>query len=252
MQQTRTIRLEGEFNAPGIYTVNPGETLGQVIRKAGGLTPQAYLFGAEFLRESTQRDQQLRIEKYIAAMEQEVETASRNRLANANGDEVNKLAAEIQNQKQAVQRLRSVRATGRIVLNLQPGENDLSAIAGMTLENDDQFIVPAIPATINVMGDVYNPSSFVHSEKRHVKEYLKLAGGFTRNADEARSYIIRADGSVLPKQNTPNFSELKLNPGDTIVAPEHLFKTTFLTGLRTWSQVVSQLGLGAAAINVLR
>jgi protein involved in polysaccharide export with SLBB domain len=252
MQQTRTIRLEGEFGAPGIYTVSPGETLGQVIQKAGGLTLQAYLFGAEFLRESTQRDQQSRLDRYITALEQEVETASRNRLGNANNDEVSKLEAEIQNQKLVIQRLRAIRSTGRIVLSLQPGDNDLSAISAMTLENNDQFIVPAKPATINVMGDVYNPSSFVHSEKREVGEYLKLAGGFTRSADEDRSYIIRADGSVLPKQNTSNFFKLRLNPGDTIVAPEHLFKTTFLAGLRTWSQVISQFGLGAAAVNVLR
>jgi protein involved in polysaccharide export with SLBB domain len=102
------------------------------------------------------------------------------------------------------------------------------------------------------MGEVYNPNSFIHVANRQVKNYLELSGGFTRDADEGRSYIIRADGSVLPKQNTSKFSKLELNPGDTIVVPEHLFKTTFLTGLRNWSQVISQFGLGAAAINVLR
>jgi len=253
LQQRRTVRLEGEFNAPGIYTVSPGETLGQIIQKAGGITPQAYLFGAEFMRESTRLNQQSRMEKYIKDLEQEAEKESRNRLANASSsEESTKLAEEIKNQQQAVQRLRMVQATGRIVLSLQPDSNDLSGIAGMTLEDGDRFVIPARPSTINVMGEVYNPNSFIHVANRQVKNYLELSGGFTRDADEGRSYIIRADGSVLPKQNTSKFSKLELNPGDTIVVPEHLFKTTFLTGLRNWSQVISQFGLGAAAINVLR
>ena len=73
MQQTRFVRLEGEFNAPGIYSVGPGETLGQIIQKAGGLTPQAYLFGAEFLRESVRADQQRRLDKYVQDLEREIE-----------------------------------------------------------------------------------------------------------------------------------------------------------------------------------
>jgi hypothetical protein len=57
---------------------------------------------------------------------------------------------------------------------------------------------------------------------------------------------------VLPKAKTPGFEKILLNPGDSVVVPEHVLKTTFMTGLRNWSQVVSQFGLGAAAINVLR
>ena len=252
-QQTRMIQLEGEFNAPGIYTVEPGETLGQIIRRAGGLTPQAYLYGAEFTRESTRSDQQKRLDKYIMEQREEVEVASRNRLANASDStEMTLLNTEIENQKQAMQRLQTVRSTGRIVLSLQPNSNDSSQIAEMTLENGDRFVVPARPSVINVIGEVYNSNSFIYMEKRQVKEYLHLAGGFTRNADEDRMYIIRADGSLVPKRNTSKFEKLELNPGDSLVVPEHLFKTTFLRELRNWSQVVSQFGLGVAAINVLR
>jgi protein involved in polysaccharide export with SLBB domain len=46
--QTRYVRLEGEFESAGVYSVRPGETLRQVVQRAGGLTPQAYLFGSEF------------------------------------------------------------------------------------------------------------------------------------------------------------------------------------------------------------
>ena len=253
MQQTRTVRLEGEFNAPGIYDVEPGETLGRLIEKAGGLTPQAYLFGAEFLRESVRKDQLKRMERYIQDLEQEADKAARNRLANAdNPSQAQMLEAEIKSQKEMVERLRSVQPTGRIVLSLDPDSNDFSQIAHMTLEDGDRFIVPALPSTVNVMGAVYSPNALVFAKKRPVREYIAQAGGFTRNADEDRAYVLRADGSVLPRQSTSGFDKKHLNPGDAVIIPEHLFKTTFLTNLRNWSEVISQFGLGAAAINVLR
>jgi hypothetical protein len=49
-----------------------------------------------------------------------------------------------------------------------------------------------------------------------------------------------------------SFSGLKLMPGDTIVVPEQLDKTSALKGLKDWSQVVGQFALGAAAIQTLR
>jgi polysaccharide export outer membrane protein len=253
LQQTRTVRLEGEFNAPGIYTVEPGETLGQLIQKAGGLTPQAYLFGAEFHRESVRQDQQRRIEQYMRELEQEASKAVQDRIGNASSKEAtDKLNAEVQNQQQMIQRLRLVQTTGRIVLGQKPGSNDITPIAHMTLEDGDRFIVPAKPATINVMGAVYNPNALGYSENRQVKEYIAQTGGYTRSADNGHVYIIRADGSALPVKGTSSFEKMVLNPGDTIVVPEHLLKTTFLSGLRSWSEVISNFGLGAAAINVLR
>ena len=253
MQQTRTIKLQGEFNAPGIYTVGPDETLGRLIAKAGGLTPQAYLYGSEFTRVSTRRDQQVRMENYIMDLEQEADVAARNLMTNAaDSAEAARISAEIENRKRTIQRMWTLRSTGRIVLNIRPDVNDISAIAGLTLEDGDVFTVPPRPSVVNVIGEIYNPNSFIHVDGRRVKEYMEFAGGFTRNADEKRVYVIRADGSVLPKQSVSSFDKLKLNPGDSLVVPEHLFKTTVLRELRNWSQVFSQFGLGIAAINVLR
>ena len=54
-QQTRFVRLEGEFNSSGVYSVLPGETLRGLLRRAGGFTSDAYLYASEFTRESTRR-----------------------------------------------------------------------------------------------------------------------------------------------------------------------------------------------------
>ena len=83
MQQNRLVRLEGEFNAAGMYVVKPGETVGQLIERAGGLTPQAYLFGSEFLRDSTRQDQQRRLDEFVRDLDRDLEEGASNRLGAA-------------------------------------------------------------------------------------------------------------------------------------------------------------------------
>jgi len=108
-----------------------------------------------------------------------------------------------------------------------------------------------------VVGSVYNGNSFLYEEDKRVGDYLREAGGPGRTADARHVFLIRADGSVVSKSwgdglLAASFEGLRLNPGDTIVVPEQVNKTTFLKGLKDWSQVFSQFALGAAAINILR
>ena len=70
------VSLEGEFKAAGVYQAQPKETLRQLITRVGGVTPHAYLFGAEFTRESTRREQEERLKQAIDQLEQDVQRAS--------------------------------------------------------------------------------------------------------------------------------------------------------------------------------
>ena len=149
------------------------------------------------------------------------------------------------------------KATGRIVLNLEPSDRDTAKLVDLTLEDGDRFVVPARPATVNVLGAVYNQNSFVHDAGLRIADYLREAGGPVRTADNRHIFVIKADGSVVPKQGsggmfTPAFETARLNPGDSIVVPEAIFKGTFMRELRDWTQVFTQFALGAAAINVLK
>ena len=257
-QQTRMVRLEGEFNAAGIYAVRPGETLGQLIQRVGGLTPQAYLYGAEFLRESTRVDQQHRIDEFVGELEREVEqTANTHMGSSSTAEENSAIATKLETERRMVERMGAVKATGRIVLNLEPGDNNVAKLMDLTLEDDDRFVVPAKPATVNVLGAVYNQNSFMHEPGLRIADYLRQAGGAMRTADKGHIFVIRADGSVVPKQGsngmfTPAFETARLNAGDSVVVPDAIFKGTFLRDLRDWTQVFTQFALGAAAINVLK
>ena len=256
-QQTKFVRLEGEFVSAGIYSVLPGETLRQLVQRAGGLTSDAYLFGSEFTRESTRRVQQQRLIEYIDQMELQASTYA----ANAAGGAINAQdsaaasAEQIQNQN-IITRMRQVQATGRIVLDLLPDAHDVAQLPDLPLENGDRFIVPRVPLTVSVDGAVYNQNSFLYNPQRRVGGYIRLAGGANRDSDKNRSYVIRADGSVLSKQYSSSlrgngFDSLRLYPGDTVVVPLNLTKGQGLRTVVDIAQIVGQFGIAIAAASLV-
>jgi hypothetical protein len=169
------------------------------------------------------------------------------------------VGASVASQRELVNRLREIRATGRIVLHIEPFKSDVASLPDLPLEDGDRFVVPPVPSTVGIVGAVYDSNSFVYQEHKHAGDYLRNAGGPNRNADKKQIFIIRADGSVVSRQyldhtlwSNDKFNEQAIYPGDTIIVPEQLNKTTVLRGLTDWSAVFSQFALGAAAINILR
>jgi protein involved in polysaccharide export with SLBB domain len=258
-QQTKYVHLEGEFVHAGIYSVQPGETLRDLVRRAGGLTGKAYLYGSEFNRESTRVLQQQRIDEYVRQVDLE---SSRGTLAltaspTSSTGSVSSASAATAAEQQLLIRLKQIRATGRIVLNFQSNSASIDDMPAITLENGDRFTVPPAPATINVVGAVYDQNSFLYHPGGSAGHYLQIAGGPDRDADWRRTFVIRADGSVVSRDSVKNawgntFKDLRLNPGDTIIVPDKTIRPTALRGLLDWTQIFSQLAIGAAAVEVLR
>ncbi len=257
--QTKYVHLEGEFVHAGIYSVGPDETLRDLVLRAGGLTSNAYLYGSEFLRESTRKLQQQRIEEYAQKAELEIQRGNLALISSAtsSAQDIASAGAARETEQEMVTRLRQLRATGRIVLELKPRSSGIDVIPPIALEDGDRFTVPSTPATINIVGSVYDQSSFLYHPGAYALKYLHLAGGMDKNADHTRVFVIRADGSVVSRASynhywADEFDRLPLYPGDTLVVPEKTVHPTALRGLIDWTQIFSQLALGAAAVNVLR
>jgi protein involved in polysaccharide export with SLBB domain len=254
-KQTKFVRLEGEFVAAGVYQVQPAETLRQLVSRVGGLAPDAYLFGAEFTRESTRLQQQKRLDEALDRLEREIQSQSVTRAQNVlSGDEAQSLAQQAASQQALLARLRQLKATGRISLEL-PEEANLKDLPDMPFEDGDRFFIPQRPSMVSVIGAVYNETSFVYKPDKRVADYLSQAGGPTSGADKGSIYLLRADGSVISRRNSGFiFSALdnaRVMPGDAIVVPEELDRTTLTRNLKDWTQIFFQFGLGAAALRVI-
>ena len=251
-EQTRFVRLEGEFVAAGVYSVRPGETLRQLLMRAGGFTPDAYLYGSDFTRLSTKRVEQQRLKEYADELEAQVSAESSNLVAKAVSDRDAAAASAASTAAEgAIARLRRVEPDGRIVLQLKPDSRTIDTIPDLALEDGDRFVVPRVPSNVNVEGQVYSPNAFVFARGQRVKDYLKMAGGPARQADTRRTFVVRADGSVYSRQYG-NLEKALVFPGDTIVMPLQVDHRAVLRNLVDIATIVGQFGIGVAAINVLK
>ncbi len=251
--QNKRVRIDGEVNRPGEYVLPPNSTLQDAVALVGGFTTDAYLYGTQFTRLSVRQTQQENYDRALRDMETD--------LARSAGSQRDATAEQMQSAASArlVDRLRALKPSGRVVLQLSPGSTVLPA---MVLEDGDRLFIPPRPATVGVFGSVFNTGSYLHSGGRAVEDYLRLAGGPTKGADEGSIFVVRSNGQVVSgRQSSSNFwfssstriGKLQAEPGDTVFVPEELDKTTFLQAAKDWTQVLYQFGIGIAGItNALR
>lgn len=259
-RQTRLVSLEGEVAAPGVYQLLPGETLKQLLARAGGLTPQAYLYGLNFSREETRLRQRENLQQAMARLQALSATQAARDAANRREDTSSGAVSAAATQAQ-LSRLSQVQPNGRIALELTAQSTTIEALPDLPLEHADRISVPARPGFVTVSGAVVNNNAFLWKPGRTAADYVKLAG-LDEAAEPSAMFILRADGTVSHANDVKGLfgygglGTQPLYPGDAVVVPNQLdFETwgrALVRNLKDWSQIFSQFGLGAAAIQTLR
>lgn len=258
-RKTILVRIEGEVSAPGMYQTLPGETLSQLLQRAGGLTPRAYIYGTEFTRESVRKQQQENLDQVIRRLETQGQSAGATLAANLTGDRAAQAATLQQQQQQRMQAqiasLRALRSKGRVSLELDANKPELPSLI---LEDGDTILVPTLPAFVAAAGSVNNDNVFIFRQGKTVADVL-LAAGLNEDSEPNQAFVLRADGSIFSRRSAgwlSRFEGAKLMPGDTVVVPSKVDResgyNTLMRGLRDWTQIFSNLGIGAAAIRTLR
>lgn len=258
-KRTQFVRVSGEVKVPGFYQVNPGETLRQVVERAGGLTEQAYAYATELTRESTRAQQQANLDRAIRRLETDVAGQAITTVQNAtNAESAASVQAQMAAQQQLLSRMQSLKASGRIALELKPERPEYP---DLPLEDGDNITIPTRPGFVSVFGAVLAENAFIHRPDASVEDYLERAG-LLREADVDAALIIRADGSVEGNSahrrwfGSGGFMGKELQPGDAIFVPEKFDRrsayTQFIQGAKDWTSIFYQFGLGAAAIKTIR
>ena len=258
-RKTRMVRIEGEVAAPGVYQTKPGETLTQLLQRVGGLTSQAYLYGTEFTRESVRKQQQENLDQVIRRLEAQAVSAGATLSANLTEDRAAQAATLQQQQQQQMQtqiaRLKALKSKGRVSLEL---DADKLSLPNFPLEGGDTILVPTLPAFVAAAGSVNNDNVFIYRPGKTVADVLASAG-LNEDSEASEAFVLRADGSILGRKRAgwlSSFESTKLMPGDTVVVPAKVDRESgynmLMRGLRDWTQIFSNLGIGAAAIKTLK
>ncbi len=245
--KAKNILLSGQFNYPGYYSITEGDTILDLIERAGGLKESAYTAGAIFKRKQIAEQQK---KSYLLTAD-ELEKSLIDAVSSGvdiDGDAYLSLTAFIE-------KLRNIKPEGRQVIEMDLLKMKRDPKKNLQLQNGDELIIPSRSASVNVVGEVLNSASHIHEDNLSVDDYIKLSGGMTRGADKNKIFIIFPNGQSL-LANERLFGQgirsvnatLKILPGSTIVVsrdpdPFDAFKLVSVI-----TPILSDLAISAASI----
>jgi polysaccharide export outer membrane protein len=216
----RKVTLKGQFVYPGIYVIFEGETLGDLITRAGGFKKDAYLAASIFTRQSVKSLEERRKVEYMQQLDNNILSLSAELAAKQENEEAQ---AMLQQQKALRDKLSSVTPVGRVIIDLTTPEK----YERFALEDSDEVFVPRNLNTISVLGEVYNPATFTYdNDKLRAPYYIEAAGGLKEeSSDKSHIYVVKANGSIITSKMM-RLSSIKLEPGDAIVVPQKVRYTS--------------------------
>lgn len=242
-----TVELEGEFRFPGVYTIRPGETLGQIVTRAGGVTDYAYLKGAVYTRDSLQQLEAQRLGELQKRLKSDIAAA---RLEKENSDKTDAEAVATANK--LLEDLSETEAMGRLVIDMEAivaGYDDYD----FTVEGGDRIVVPKRKSGVTVMGEVQFATTHLYEQRLNAYDYIEQSGGTTSKADEKRVFIVKANGKIIRPKRSSWFrrKNVDVEAGDTVVVPLDATKVEPLTAWTNVTQIIYQMALAAAAVAAL-
>jgi protein involved in polysaccharide export with SLBB domain len=260
----RFVVLKGEVKFPGSYSISKGEKLSSVIARAGGFTDRAYLKGAKFTRKSVQELQQKRMNEVLEKAELDI-MQKQGELASvaASKEELDATKASLDGMLRTVQKLKEKKAEGRVVIRLSSLDELRGSPYDLELMGGDSLEIPQTSKVVNVLGNVYNSTSFVYMQDKDINYYLKKAGGATRDAEEDDIFLVKADGTVVSKQQSSfgihwdddarkwtfgSFMSTHPDPGDTLVVPQKLERIAWMREIKDITTILSQVALTAGVV----
>jgi protein involved in polysaccharide export with SLBB domain len=249
-RELETVSVEGEVRFPGLYPIQRGETLREVLQRAGGLTDLAFSNGAIFTREELRKREQQQLDRLSERLRRDLAVLALQGAQTTAGIGGNLQALSIG--EGLLAELQGSKAVGRLVIDLDKvlanapgGEHDI------VLKNGDRLLVPKQSQEVTVIGEVQNATSHRFTSDRTREDYVEMSGGFTNQADEDRVYVVRANGSVVAHSGGAWFqkSSAEIEPGDTVVVPLDAGKMRALPLWAAVTTIIYNLAVAVAAVN---
>ena len=241
----RQAKISGAVLKPGTYTMSPGETLNDLVQKAGGYTDNAYQFGAIYINE----DAKLINEKSKEILYQEfldniIAVSQQNIGGSFDLTPIVKLTEELKNTE----------TNGRVVIDLL---NDSSIDLYSVKEGDDLFI-PEKNNVVYVYGEISSEGAVMYSSNKGVEYFINKSGGFKKFADNESIYILHPNGeSQLYRskrnifENSPR-SQVIVYPGSIIFVPKALDESApRRLAAQAYVSILGNLGIALASLSAI-
>jgi polysaccharide biosynthesis/export protein len=237
------VLLSGEFSRPGLYDIKRGERLSEVIARAGGLTVQAYPYGAVFTRDRVRNAQQIAYKRAA----RELKSAAIFAAGKAGGAPESFAALQ-----KLTDEVVSTEALGRVVIEADPTVLSVRPELDSVLEPGDKIFMPKRPNSVLVVGDVLNPGALQFISGSKADTYINQAGGMRQSADEDRMFLIYPNGVAQPiSVSVWNYNPVQVPPGSTLVVPMDPAPLDVFSFAKDMTALISQMAITAASLAVI-
>ncbi len=246
------VTLMGEFLRPGVYDIRRGERLSELISRAGGLTPQAFPYGAVMTRETVRLRQQEGFSRTATELEQGLMQVAAGQAVVGRSGSGGDIVGAITAGREMANALRQARAAGRMVVEANPvilaGRPELDVL----MEPGDLLVMPKRPNEVTVVGSVLNPGSLQFATGWRATQYVRASGGPQRFADGGRAFVVLPNGTSTPAGLGPwQAGGPPVPPGSLIVVPQDPSPYENWGILRDLTAVFGQIAISAAALAVI-
>ena len=239
--EPRTITVTGQVNRPGDYSIQQGDSILDIINRAGGYTEDSYSEGSVFLRKNVALSQKKAFERSADELENTIIEIITQGTANLSEGTIAPLSA-------LITKLRNTKPLGRMVVDVDYLDLKTNSANNFLVEEGDSLHIPRRPNSISVVGEVLNSSTIVFQPKLSVNNYLDLAGGLNNAADKNRIFVIYPDGKSKLIKRSFFSSRDNLLPGSTIVVPRDSRPFDAIKITQIITPILADLATSAAAI----
>jgi protein involved in polysaccharide export with SLBB domain len=252
-RETGPVTLAGEAVRPGVYDIRRGERLSELLARAGGMTAQAYAYGAVFTRDSVRLRQQEGFARTARDLETSlIQVAAGQAVAGGRGGPGVDVGNAISAGRELASALRQAQAAGRMVVEANPVLLAARPELDVLLEPGDLVVIPKRPNEVTVVGAVLNPGSLQFQSGWRAGDYLRAAGGPQRFADTSRAFIVLPNGQSAPAGLSGwQAGGPPVPPGSLVVVPQDPSPFETWGFIRDLTQVLSQVTISSAALAVI-
>ena len=241
----RQAKISGAVLKPGSYTMSAGETISDLIERAGGFTENAYQFGAIYLNEDAKKVNELSKEiLYQEFLDNIIAASQQNIGGNFDLTPIVRLTEEIKNTV----------PNGRVVINLL---NDLT-IDLYSVKEGDELFVPERNNVVYVYGETSTEGAVMFTENQSVEYFVDKSGGFKKFADNESIYILHPNGESQLYRSKRNIfesrpkSEMKIYPGSIIFVPRELDDSApRRLATQAYVSILGNLGIALASLSAI-
>ena len=241
-----TIELTGEFKNPGVYSIGEGDTVLDIVSKAGGYTNSAFVEGGVYLREEVAKIE----EEGFKRTADNLEELLFNVVQDGSIDVTEFTFLPIIT---VIERLRAIEPVGRVVMSLDTLELKTDPYSNFEVRDGDRIHVPKRPSSVSVVGEVLAATSIQFYPEKKVSDYIGAAGGLNSQADRDAIYIISPDGQAeLYERKYLRGSNIELIPGSTIVVSRDSRPWDAINMAQILTPIFANLAISAASIAAIQ